>query len=34
MPGSTVTTEALDEFLTRWEASGAAERANYALFLR
>ncbi len=24
---------ALDDFLTRWEASGAAERANYGLFL-
>ncbi len=24
---------ALDDFLSRWEASGAAERANYALFL-
>src|SRR5689334_12246830 len=23
----------LEAFLTRWEASGAAERANYALFL-
>ena len=24
---------ATDEFIRRWEASGAAERANYALFL-
>jgi hypothetical protein len=23
----------IDEFIRRWEASGAAERANYALFL-
>ncbi len=27
------TSAPLDDFLTRWEASGAAERANYALFL-
>ena len=24
---------ALDEFFRRWEASGAAERANYSMFL-
>lgn len=23
----------VDHFITRWESSGAAERANYALFL-
>lgn len=30
---STTTTAAVADFIRRWEASGAAERANYQLFL-
>jgi hypothetical protein len=33
MPDSTVAPPAMDEFFRRWEASGAAERANYSMFL-
>jgi hypothetical protein len=33
MPESPATTSAVTDFLRRWEASGAAERANYQLFL-
>ncbi|WP_281275030.1 hypothetical protein [Geomonas oryzae] len=32
MPEAT-TPSAVTDFLLRWEASGAAERANYQLFL-
>ncbi len=30
---SPATTPAIQEFITRWQASGASERANYQLFL-
>ncbi len=33
MADSAVVPAALDEFFRRWEASGAAERANYSMFL-
>src|ERR1017187_2973676 len=33
MADSTVIPSSLDEFFRRWEASGAAERANYSMFL-
>jgi hypothetical protein len=33
MAESTVIPPAMDEFVRRWEASGAAERANYSMFL-
>jgi hypothetical protein len=33
MADSAVIPAALDEFFRRWEASGAAERANYSMFL-
>ena len=33
MPETPATTAAVADFLLRWEASGAAERANYQLFL-
>jgi hypothetical protein len=33
MADSAVDPAALDEFFRRWEASGAAERANYSMFL-
>ena len=33
MPDSPATPAAITDFLRRWEASGAAERANYQLFL-
>lgn len=33
MPEPTDTTSAVADFIRRWEASGAAERANYQLFL-
>jgi len=33
MANSAVVPAALDEFFRRWEASGAAERANYSMFL-
>jgi hypothetical protein len=33
MPANESAPAGLDEFLTRWEASGGAERANYQLFL-
>ena len=33
MPDSAVSPATIDGFLRRWEASGAAERANYAMFL-
>jgi hypothetical protein len=33
MPDSAAFPSTLDAFLRRWEASGAAERANYAMFL-
>ena len=32
MADSAVDPAALDEFFRRWEASGAAERANYSMF--
>ena len=33
MPANETAPAGLDEFLTRWEVSGGAERANYGLFL-
>ncbi len=33
MPSSTVVLSEMPEFFARWEASGAAERANYSMFL-
>jgi uncharacterized protein (DUF433 family) len=33
MADSTAISSSLDEFFQRWEASGAAERANYSMFL-
>jgi hypothetical protein len=33
MADSAVVPPALDEFFRRWEASGAAERANYSMIL-
>ncbi len=33
MPDPNVVPPAIDEFFRRWEASGAAERANYSMFL-
>jgi hypothetical protein len=33
MADSAVDPAALDEFFRRWEASGAAERANHPMFL-
>src|SRR4051794_13182285 len=33
MTVASVTPTSADDFIHRWEASGAAERANYALFL-
>ncbi len=33
MVDSVATAALLDEFIRRWEASGAAERANYSMFL-
>ncbi|MFI5387127.1 MAG: class I SAM-dependent DNA methyltransferase, partial [Fimbriimonadales bacterium] len=33
MPDSTVIPSSFDEFFLHWEASGAAERANYSMFL-
>lgn len=33
MPEAPATPAAINDFLRRWEASGAAERANYQLFL-
>jgi hypothetical protein len=33
MADSNVVTSSFDEFFLRWEASGAAERANYSMFL-
>jgi hypothetical protein len=33
MPDSTAIPASFDEFFRRWEASGAAERANYSMFL-
>ena len=33
MASSTVVPSAIPDFFTRWEASGAAERANYSMFL-
>ena len=33
MADSAEDSAALDEFFRRWEASGAAERANYSMFL-
>ena len=33
MADSTIVPSAMDEFFRRWEASGAAERANYSMFL-
>ena len=33
MADSAIDPAALDEFFRRWEASGAAERANYSIFL-
>ena len=33
MADPTVIPSSLDEFFRRWEASGAAERANYSMFL-
>ena len=33
MVDSVATSATLDEFFRRWEASGAAERANYSMFL-
>ena len=33
MPENETAPAGLDDFLTRWEASGGAERANYQIFL-
>jgi hypothetical protein len=33
MADSALLPAALDEFFRRWETSGAAERANYSMFL-
>ena len=33
MADSTAASPAMDEFFRRWEGSGAAERANYSMFL-
>jgi hypothetical protein len=33
MADSTVISAAMDELFRRWEASGAAERANFSMFL-
>src|SRR5260370_41657694 len=33
MSGATTTMSPVDDFIRRWEASGAAERANYGMLL-
>jgi SAM-dependent methyltransferase len=33
MPEASITSAGVEDFLSRWETSGAAERANYQLFL-